>query len=192
MFTITDEAQVYVADLFAQQDDQELALKVGVEKAGTPAATVSFNFCHPKDLTPGYEKFEYPGFLAYIDKVDFSYLEESEVALKDEGAGKKLTITAPNAKGEEPKEDAPLAERIKYVLAAEISPGLASHGGFVDLVEITDNNDVILNFGGGCQGCSSVAATLEQGVETQLRARFPEIKSVRDQTDHSNTDNAYM
>ncbi|MBC8494296.1 MAG: NfuA family Fe-S biogenesis protein [Candidatus Thioglobus sp.] len=192
MFTITDEAQVYVADLFAQQDDQELALKVGVEKAGTPAATVSFNFCHPKDLTPGYEKFEYQGFFAYIDKADFSYLEESEVALKDEGTGKKLTITAPNAKGEEPKEDAPLAERIRYVLAAEISPGLASHGGFVDLVEITDNNDVILNFGGGCQGCSSVAATLEQGVEAQLRARFPEIKSVRDQTDHSNTDNAYM
>ena len=192
MFSITDEAQVYVGDLFAQQDDQELGLKVDVERAGTPAATVSFNFCHPKDLAPGYEKFEYQGFLAYIDEVNFTYLEESEVALKDEGAGKKLTITAPNAKGEEPADDAPLEDRIKYVLAADISPGLASHGGFVDLVEITENKDVILNFGGGCQGCSSVKATLEQGVEAQLRGRFPEIKSVRDVTDHTNTDNAYM
>ncbi len=192
MFDITDEAQVYVADLFSQQDDAELGLKVDVERAGTPAATVSFNFCHPKDLTPGYEKFEYKGFLAYVDQVNFPYLEESEVALKDEGTGKKLTITAPKAKGDVPKDDAPLEDRIRYVLADEISPGLASHGGFVDLVEITKDMDVILNFGGGCQGCSSVKATLEQGVETQLRSRFPEIKSVRDVTDHTNTDNAYM
>jgi Fe/S biogenesis protein NfuA len=192
MFSITDEAQIYVGDLFAQQDDQELGLKVDVEKAGTPAATVSFNFCHPKDLTSGYEKFEYKGFLAYIDKINFTYLKESEVALKDDGAGKKLTITAPNAKGEKPADDASLEDRIKYVLAADISPGLASHGGFVDLVEITENKDVILNFGGGCQGCSSVKATLEQGVESKLRARFPEIKSVRDVTDHSDTNNAYM
>jgi Fe/S biogenesis protein NfuA len=77
-------------------------------------------------------------------------------------------------------------------LAAEISPGLASHGGFVDLVEITEDKDVILNFGGGCQGCSSVKATLEQGVETQLRNLFPEIKSVRDVTDHTQKENAYM
>jgi Fe/S biogenesis protein NfuA len=192
MFTITDEAQIYVADLFAQQDDSELGLKVDIERAGTPAATVSFNFCHPKDLTPSYEKFEYQGFLAYIDKPNFPYLKASEVALKGDDASKKLTITAPNAKGEEPAPDAPLEVRIKYVLAAEISPGLASHGGFVDLVEITPDKDVILNFGGGCQGCSSVKATLEQGVEAQLRSRFPEIKSVRDVTDHSQTENAYM
>ncbi|WP_428087245.1 NfuA family Fe-S biogenesis protein [Candidatus Thioglobus sp.] len=192
MFNITDEAQTYVKDLFAQQDDRELGLKVDVERAGTPAAVVSFNFCHPKDLTPGYDKFEYEGFLAYIDQVNFPYLKESEVALKDSGTGKKLTITAPNAKGEEPKEDASLEERIKYVLAADISPELASHGGFIDLVEITKDKDVILNFGGGCQGCSSVKATLEQGVEARLRSRFPEIKSVRDVTDHTKTDNAYM
>ncbi len=59
-------------------------------------------------------------------------------------------------------------------------------------MEITKDMDVILNFGGGCQGCSSVKSTLEQGVETQLKARFPEIKSVRDVTDHTQTDNAYM
>ena len=192
MFSITDEAQTYVADLFAQQDEKDLGLKVDIERAGTPAATVTFNFCFPKDVSKSYQKFEYQGFNAYIDEQNFPYLEESEVALKDEGAGKKLTITAPNAKGEEPGEDAPLAEKINYVIAAEISPSLASHGGFVELVEITEELDVILNFGGGCQGCSSVKMTLEQGVEAQLKARFPEIKSVRDATDHSDTENAYM
>ena len=192
MFTITDEAQVYVADLFAQQDEKDLGLRVDIEKAGTPAAAVTFNFCFPKELDKNYFEFGYEGFKAYIDEANFDFLKESEVALKDEGAGKKLTITAPNAKGKEPAEDAPLEEKIKYVIAAEISPGLASHGGFVELVEITKEMDVILNFGGGCQGCSSVKSTLEQGVERQLKARFPEIKSVKDMTDHSDTDNAYM
>jgi hypothetical protein len=70
-----------------------------------------------------------------------------KVALKEEGSSKKLTITAPNAKGEAPKEDAPLEEKIKYTIAAEVNPQLASHGGFVDLVEITKDMDVILNFG---------------------------------------------
>ncbi len=192
MFSITDEARVYVADLFAQQDEKDLGLKVDVEKSGTPTAAITFNFCFPKELSKTYQKFEYKGFYAYIDELNFEYLRDSEVTLKDAGTGKKLTITAPNAKGEEPKEDAPLEEKIKYVIAADISPGLASHGGFVELVEITKQMDVILNFGGGCQGCSSVKSTLKQGVEAQLKAHFSEIKSVRDVTDHSNTDNAYM
>lgn len=143
-------------------------------------------------MSKTYQKFEYEGFYVYIDKLNFVYLKDSEVSLKDSSVGKKLIITAPNAKGEEPKEDASLEEKIKYVIAADITPGLASHGGFVELVEITKQIDVILNFGGGCQGCSSVKSTLEQGVEAQLKARFPEIKSVRDVTNHANTDNAYM
>ncbi len=192
MFNITDEAQDYVADLFAQQDESDLGLRVDIEKAGTPAATVTFNFCFPKELEGGYKKFEYKGFNSYIDESNLEYLKESEVSLKDDGSSKKLTIAAPNAKGEVPGDDAPLAEKIKYVIAAEISPGLASHGGFVELVDITEDMNVILNFGGGCQGCSSVKLTLEQGVEAQLKAKFPEIKSVRDATDHTQTDNAYM
>lgn len=192
MFEITDEAQIYVANLFASQDEEDLGLKVEIENAGTPVAKVSFNFCFPKELSSDYFEFGYEGFKAYINETNFDYLKGSEVALKDEGAGKKLTITAPNAKGKEPDENASLEEKIKYMIAAEISPTLASHGGFVELIEITQDKDVILNFGGGCQGCSSVKMTLEQGVEKQLKARFPEIKSVRDATNHTDNSNAYM
>jgi Fe-S cluster assembly iron-binding protein IscA len=56
MFNITDEAQIYVADLFAQQDEEGLGLKVDIEKAGTPAAAVTFNFCYEKDLGKTYFK----------------------------------------------------------------------------------------------------------------------------------------
>ncbi|AYQ57086.1 NfuA Fe-S protein maturation [Bathymodiolus thermophilus thioautotrophic gill symbiont] len=192
MFNITDEAETYVADLFTQQGEEDLGLKVDIEKAGTPAAAVTFNFCYSKDLSKAYSKFEYKGFIAFIDEANFDYLKDSEVALKEEGSSKKLTITAPNAKGEVPKDDAPLEERIKYTIAAEVNPQLASHGGFVDLVEITKDMDVILNFGGGCQGCSSVKITLKNGVEAQLKALYPEIKNILDVTDHTQKENAYM
>jgi Fe/S biogenesis protein NfuA len=59
-------------------------------------------------------------------------------------------------------------------------------------VEITKDMDVILNFGGGCQGCSSVKVTLKNGVEAQLKSIYPEINNVLDVTDHSQKENAYM
>lgn len=192
MFKIDTEAEQYIADLFAQQEDKTLALKIDVTKPGTPVATVGFNFCFPKDLTSTHQKFTYNGFNAYIDEVNFSYLEDSVVELKQEGSQQKLTIFAPNSKGESPKDDAPLSERIDYVLAAEINPQLAQHGGFAELIEITDDHSVVLNFGGGCQGCSSVKITLKNGVESQLKSKFPEIKQILDATDHNNKENAYM
>ena len=192
MFSITEEAEIYVADLFEQQDEKDLGLKVDVEKAGTPVATVTFNFCIKSDLPDSYQEFPYVGFSAFIDESNNQYLTDSHVALKVDGTNKKLTITAPNAKGEAPKDDAPLEEKVLFTIVTEVNPSLASHGGFVDLVEITKKNEVVLNFGGGCQGCSSVNLTLKDGVEKQLKALYPEISAVLDATDHSYKENAYM
>ena len=50
----------------------------------------------------------------------------------------------------------------------------------------------VLEFGGGCQGCSAVDLTLKEGVEKTLMSKIPELKGVRDVTDHSDTTNAYM
>ena len=192
MFSITEEAEIYVADLFERQDEKDLGLKVDVEKAGTPVATVTFNFCIKSDLPDSYNEFPFVGFSAFIDESNNHFLSDSNVALKLDGTNKKLTITAPNAKGEAPKDDAPLEEKVIFTIVTEVNPSLASHGGFVDLVEITEKKEVILNFGGGCQGCSSVNMTLKDGVEKQLKDLYPEISAVLDATDHSQKENAYM
>ena len=192
MFSITEEAEIYVADLFEQQDEKDLGLKVDVEKPSTPVASVTFNFCIKSDLPETYQEFPFVGFSAFIDESNNQYLSDSHVALKIDGTNKKLTITAPNAKGEAPKDDAPLEEKVLFTIVTEVNPSLASHGGFVDLVEITKKNEVVLNFGGGCQGCSSVNMTLKDGVEKQLKGLYPEISAVLDATDHSYKENAYM
>ena len=191
MFTISKEAETYIADLFAEQSE-ELGLKVEVEKAGTPMANVTFNFCRPADMHKKYEKFPYKGFDVYVAVTYIEPLEGADVALKIDGTSKKLTITAPNAKGDAPGKDSPLIEKIQYTLLTEISPRLASHGGFAELVEITKKKEVVLNFGGGCQGCSSVAITLKDGIEQELMGLYPEITAILDVTDHTNKENAYM
>jgi len=159
MFTISNEAEIYIADLFVEQGEKDLALKVEIEKSGTPVATVTFGFCRPAELHNKYKKFSYIGFDVYVAIIYIDALKDSDVALKTEGTAKKLTITAPNAKGDAPKDDSPLLEKIQYTLITEISPRLASHGGFCELVEITKKKEVVLNFGGGCQGFYPASVT---------------------------------
>mgnify|MGYP001314101117 FL=1 len=75
---------------------------------------------------------------------------------------------------------------------SEINPALASHGGEVSLVEVLEDNKAVLQFGGGCQGCSMIDVTLKDGVEKTLIENVPEITGIIDSTDHSHTENAYF
>ena len=54
-----------------------------------------------------------------------------------------------------------------------------------------DEGIAVLEFGGGCH-CSAVDLTLKEGVEKTLMEKIPELKGVRDVTDHTDTSNAYM
>ena len=105
--------------------------------------------------------------------------------------GGQLTIKAPNARIPKVGPDAPIEDRINYVLYNEINPGLAAHGGVVSLVEVTPEKQAVLQFGGGCQGCSAVDITLKSSVEGTLLEQVPELTGVLDHTDHSFTENAY-
>jgi Fe-S cluster assembly iron-binding protein IscA len=58
MFTISKEAEKYIADLFKEQDE-ELGLKVEVEMVGTPMANVTFNFSSLRGI--GHSRGIYPG-----------------------------------------------------------------------------------------------------------------------------------
>ena len=58
-----------------------------------------------------------------------------------------------------------------------VRPYLGSHGGDVDLIEVT--NDIVrLAFTGSCKSCPSSAVTLELAVEDAIRAAAPEISSI--------------
>ncbi|RLA47247.1 MAG: Fe/S biogenesis protein NfuA [Gammaproteobacteria bacterium] len=190
MVTITESAQEYLVELLSKQEDA-LGVRVFINQPGTPRAETCIAYCREGDLQEGDEKRELEKFTAWFDARSLPYLEDALVDYSKDRMGGQLTIKAPNAKMPRTGEDSPLEDRINYVLYNEINPALAAHGGEVSLVEVTADQFAILQFGGGCQGCSAVDQTLKGGVEKTLLEQLPQLKGVRDMTDHSDTSQAY-
>ncbi len=83
-----------------------------------------------------------------------------------------------------------IRRRVQQVLDTVINPAVASHGGVVSLLDVS-NNAVFLEFGGGCQGCGMVSVTLKYGVERTIREEVPEVGEILDTTDHAAGRNPY-
>ena len=114
----------------------------------------------------------------------------------DENGSSGFRVQDPNAKPATPPEPStlrlsgPMAERVQRVIDEVINPGIAAHGGFVELVDVSDDT-LYLRMGGGCQGCAASAATLRMGIERMVREQVPEIQDIIDVTDHTAGANPY-
>ncbi len=189
--TITDAAHDYLADLLSKQSTPGIGIRIFITQPGTQYAETCIAYCKPGEQKAEDRALALASFTAWIDAVSEPFLEEAVVDYATDRMGGQLTIKAPNAKVPMVNEDSPINERINYYLQTEINPGLASHGGQVTLIDVVDDGVAVLQFGGGCQGCGQVDLTLKEGIEKTLMARIPELKGVRDVTDHSNRENAY-
>ncbi len=189
--TITESAQKYLKGLLEKQETEGMGIRMFVSNPGTAQAETCIAYSRPGEEEEGDVVMPLAGFNAYFEEKSLPYLEEAKVDYSPDRMGGQLTIRAPNSKMPKITDDSPLEDKIKYVLFNDINPGLASHGGNVSLMELTEDNYAVLQFGGGCQGCSAVDMTLKQGVEKTLMEKLPEIKGVRDMTDHTDTSQAY-
>lgn len=68
---------------------------------------------------------------------------------------------------------ASLEEKIAAVLASDIKPFLAMHGGDAELKKV-EEGIVTLRLTGACHGCSMAAITFQMGVEQLLIDKFPD------------------
>jgi Fe-S cluster biogenesis protein NfuA/nitrite reductase/ring-hydroxylating ferredoxin subunit len=59
----------------------------------------------------------------------------------------------------------------------EVRPYIHSHGGQVELLEVSDGV-VSLRMSGSCAGCAASAMTLKRGVEEALRKHYPGFKEI--------------
>lgn len=80
--------------------------------------------------------------------------------------------------------------RVQSVLDEQINPGVASHGGYVELLDVQDDN-IFIRMGGGCQGCGAADLTLKAGVERLIREHVPQVREIFDTTDHASGQNPY-
>ncbi len=83
-----------------------------------------------------------------------------------------------------------MRHKIQSLLDEKINPAVSSHGGRIDLVDYV-NRRVYIKMSGGCQGCSSSALTLRQGVEKAILEAFPRVREIIDTTDHESGSNPY-
>ena len=191
MITITDAAQAHFAKLLANQEPNT-QIRVFVINPGTPNAECGVSYCPPDAVEPNDTEIKFEKISAYVDDISAPFLEEAEIDFVTDQLGSQLTLKAPNAKMRKVDADAPLVERVEYVLQSQINPQLAGHGGRVSLMEITEDGYAILQFGGGCNGCSMIDVTLKDGIEKELLNLFPdELKGVKDLTEHQRGEHSY-
>lgn len=84
-----------------------------------------------------------------------------------------------------------MRHRAQKVIDEQLNPMLSSHGGWVE-IHASAAQDLYVTMSGGCQGCSSAAYTMKQGVEVALRQAVPELENIYDATDHASGSNPYM
>ncbi len=71
-----------------------------------------------------------------------------------------------------------MREEIEKILKEEVAPMLATHGGGVELVDVTEEGVVRVKLTGGCYGCPSAQMTLTGVVEQLIKAKVPQVKRV--------------
>lgn len=135
------------------------------------------------------------GLTVLVDPAQTSTLEGATIdfveAVNESGFKVRLDTGSDHEKPRVGSPTGPMADRINKVLEEQINPAIASHGGFIDLVEV-DGTEVYLEMSGGCQGCAMSRMTLRQGVERMVRQAVPEITEIHDVTDHSSGENPYF
>jgi Fe/S biogenesis protein NfuA len=192
MIQISETAQNHFRRLLESQGGDAVGIRLSAIHPGTPRADARLEFAEHGDLLGDEWEVQCEGFVLYVDAPSAKFLDGAEIDISTLPTGSQLNIRAPKIKGETPKGDASLIERVQWLLDSEINPQLVSHKGQVSLDSIDADNVVYLRFGGGCHGCGMADVTLKQGIEKTVKARIPEITAVRDATDHSTGANPYI
>jgi Fe-S cluster biogenesis protein NfuA len=79
--------------------------------------------------------------------------------------------------------DQEILDAVNKVMAEEVAPALASHGGGATVNGVSEGV-VSIELQGGCKGCPGARMTMKNGIETLLKERIPAVKEVVDVTDH--------
>lgn len=191
--TITDDA---LAQLKQLRDEEADADKLGLrlEIASAPGEDFRYDLSFDEYLTAGFtdEVRTHDGLKVIVPAKDVELLQGATL---DHTEGQGLVIRNPNRPAAPQIEglvnDDELSAQIEAMVAAEVNPALAAHGGFVTYVGHDGEGTAFLTMGGGCHGCSMSKMTMLDGVQTMLADAIDGVERVKDLTDHSTGENPY-
>ena len=185
MITVTESARAKIVELLKAQGREGLLLRAAVAGRGPGGFQYRLGFVGDEERRSDDRVVDAGGFRILVDAESVPNLEGASIDYIDGPQGSGFKIENPN-----PLWKDPTALRIQQVLDDEINPAVATHGGWVTLLEVKDDVAYI-QLGGGCQGCGMVDVTLKQGIEVRIREAVPSIKEIIDSTDHAGGKNPY-
>ena len=182
--TATDFALTRIEQVRANRRQPDAGVRVAITGRRDGAFTYDMGLVPPGEEREDEVVVVSPqGIRFHLPRASAPYLDG--VTLDADAATGALTVDNPN-----PLWLDPLAAGVQRFLDLEINPAVASHGGHIDLLDLSDGIAYI-HMGGGCQGCGMASVTLSQGVRVAVLERFAEIVDVLDTTDHAAGKNPY-
>ncbi len=185
-----------VAKLLELRDAEPEADKLGLrlEIASVPGEDFRYDLSFDEFLTAAFtdEVRTHDGLKVIIPSRDRDLLQG---AILDHTESQGLVIRNPNRPSPPVVEgltsDDELSAEIEAMVANEVNPALAVHGGFVTYVGHDGEGTAYLTMGGGCHGCSMSRLTMLDGVQTMLSEAIEGVERVKDLTDHTTGENPY-
>ena len=123
MITITDAAQAVFPNCLPTRNPH--TNPCFVINPGTPNAECGVSYCPPDAVEATDTALPFEQLTAYVDELSAPFLDEAVIDFVTDQLGSQLTLKAPNAKMRKVADDAPLIERVEYVLQSQINPQLA-------------------------------------------------------------------
>lgn len=187
MITLTDEAKQKIVEYMDMAEGGPLGVRVMANRVGRHRFQYNMTLVmdgesQEKDVVQDAESFK-----IFIDPQSNDWLDGTTVDFVSDFSGSGFRFDNPQS---EVKWEDPVAQRVQQVIDDRISPALAGHGGWVELVDV-QGDAAIIEFGGGCHGCGMSQVTLKDGIESTILQEVPEIKKVLDNTDHDTGENPY-
>jgi len=179
MLTITEPAQRKILSVIQTQGQPGDGLRLAIVGRTSSGFTYDMHLVGAGEAAAEDIIVNTGDFPVIIDRESAPHLQDVIIDYVENLQHSGFRIGNPNPVWSDPK-----AMAIQELLDTQINPGVATHGGQIELVAVRDNV-VYIRFSGGCQGCGMVGVTLHQGVEEAIRQAFPEIREIIDTTDHA-------
>lgn len=187
LINITNNALDYLASNIKLEKEKNLIIYISVTYPYTQYAYVNITYCKKEDLNKNDIKLDLEHVDVYLDQKIEKLLENAIIDLKEN----ILQIKAPNLIMNKKTEKHDIKEQIKILFETEINTILSQHGGFIELIEIENNEVLIIKFHGGCQGCGMVNFTMTNYIEKIIKKNFPQITQIKDITSHEIRKSSY-
>ncbi len=193
IITVTPEALEHLLELRNDEADGDaLGLRLAIASAAGEEFRYDLSF--EEYLTAAFtdQVRTHDGLKVIIPADDVALLTGATL---DFTSAQGLVIRNPNRPAAPSVEglvaDDEISAEIEALVAGEVNPALAAHGGFVTYVGHDGEGTAYLTMGGGCHGCSMSKMTMLEGVQTMLVDGVDGVERVKDLTDHSTGENPF-